>query len=78
MNSLNIVYEDNKIKIVDGNWKFEIKVNENMRKSKNKGYALTEKNDYVKNFVGTLSPTGMIVEIELYLLLFDTIIKLIL
>lgn len=64
--SLNIVYTDNRTEVLEGNWKFDILVNEDMRKSVNIEYTFSENNDYIEKCTGTLSPTGMIIELDLY------------
>ena len=66
INSLDITYEDNQIEVLEGNWNFEVEIDENMRKTINDTYILSEKNEFIKNCVGTLSPTGMVMELEFY------------
>lgn len=64
--SFQITYIDESFENVEGNWNFDITISEEMRKSINKEYTLSENNEYVKNCTGTISPTGMIVEMNLY------------
>ena len=66
IDSLDITYEDNQIEVLEGNWEFELEIDENMRKTINDTYILSEKNEFIKNCVGTLSPTGMVMELEFY------------
>lgn len=66
INSLDIIYEDNQIEVLEGNWNFEVEIDEVMKKTINDTYIFSEKNEFIKNCVGTLSPTGMVMELELY------------
>ena len=63
--SLQIIYEDDTQEIIEGNWKFDLTINEEMRHSANITYSLLEENDYVKSATATLSPTGMFIELKL-------------
>ncbi len=63
--SLNVTYEDDTKDIIEGTWEFDITICEEMRKSVNISYKLAEKNEYVEFCTGTLSPTGMVVELKL-------------
>lgn len=63
--SLSLTYIDNKTEVIDGNWKFSVTLNDEMKKNDNIYYTLLEKNEYVESCTGTLSATGM--TIELYL-----------
>lgn len=63
--SLDITYEDDAKEVLEGIWQFEVTICEEMRKSMNISYTLAEKNKYVESCTGMLSPTGMVVELEL-------------
>ena len=60
--SLDITYEDDQIEVLEGNWEFEVEIDENMRKTINYIYILSSKNEYVKSCIAT----GMVIEIEFY------------
>ena len=66
VNRLNIVHQDDMVEKLEGNWNFNVVINDEMRKSSNINYILKESNKYVESCKGTLSPTGMIVELNLY------------
>ncbi len=65
INSLQVTYNDDTREIIDGNWKFDITINDEMRKSQNTIYTMAEDNEYVESCKGTMSPTGLIVELNL-------------
>lgn len=62
--SLNITYTDDRSEQLEGSWKFDIAINEEMRKSINIEYVLSGSNEYVENCTGILFPTGMIVNVN--------------
>lgn len=63
--SVQIIYVDDTQEIVEGNWKFDLAISEEMRQSNNIIYTLLEENEYVKSATATLSPTGVVVELDL-------------
>ena len=63
--SLDITYENSAKEVLEGTWKFDITICEAMRKSMNISYTLAEKSEYVESCTGTLSPTGMVLELKL-------------
>ncbi len=64
--SLQLTYMDDSREIVDGNWKFDVAINDEMRKNnKNITYILLEENEYVKSATAILSPTGMFIDLKL-------------
>lgn len=63
--SVQIIYVDDTQEIVEGNWKFDVAISEEMRYSTNVTYTLLEENEYVKSATATLSPTGMFIELKL-------------
>lgn len=65
INSVQIIYIDDTQEIIKGNWKFDLAISEEMRTSTNIAYTLSDKNEYLENATATLSPTGMIVELNL-------------
>lgn len=65
IDSMKIIYEDDSMEIIDGNWEFNVEISEEMRQSSTYKYSMVGENEYVKSCTGTLSNTGMIVEVEL-------------
>ncbi len=63
--SLNIVYEDNTIKEIDGTWKFNVIISDEMKKSTTTEFVLSEPSKTVQSCTGTLGPTGMNIKLEL-------------
>ena len=63
--SLKITYADDNSGILDGNWLFHVSINDDMRKSTSIKYTLDKSDEYVENCTGTLSPTGLIIEVNL-------------
>lgn len=63
--SLNIVYEDNMTKEIDGIWKFNLIISDEMKKSTTTEFVLSEPNKIVQSCTGTLNPTGMNIKLEL-------------
>lgn len=63
--SVDIIYEDDRKEVIDGEWKFNVTINDEMRKSTNVVYTLAESNEYVESCTGTLSATGLEVEFNL-------------
>lgn len=64
--SFQVTYIDDSQDIIEGSWDFNVAISEAMRKNVNIEYKLSENNNYVENCTGTLSPTGMVVELKLY------------
>lgn len=71
INALDIVNTDDTREIIEGNWKFDVKINDEMRKSTNIIYNMVGNNEYITSCTGTLSPTGMIVKLN-----FTPVVKL--
>lgn len=63
--SLRLNYVDGTFKIINGNWKFDIAVSEEMKKSNNFYYNMNQSNNHIKSCTGILSATGMRIEINL-------------
>ncbi len=60
--SVDIVYTDDKREVIDGTWKFNVTINDEMRQNENAIYTLAESNDYIETCTATMSKTGMIIE----------------
>ena len=63
--SIRIIYNDNSVEVVEGNWSFSVKINENMKNSNKVIYSMKGDNEYVESCTGTLSLTGLKIEIIL-------------
>ena len=63
--SLQIIYIDDTQEIIDGNWKFDLAISEEMRTNTNITYSLLEKNEYVESAIATVSPTGVNINLTL-------------
>lgn len=63
--SLDITYIDDTKEEVYGQWNFNIKITEEMRKSQTIKYILQEENEYIESCVGTLSATGLQINLVL-------------
>lgn len=63
--SLQIIYIDDTQEIIDGNWKFNLAISEEMRTNTNITYSLLEKNEYVESAIATVSPTGVNINLTL-------------
>lgn len=63
--SLEIVYEDNTIEEIDGIWKFNVIISDEMKKSTTTEFVLSEPSKIVESCTGTLAPTGMNIKLEL-------------
>ena len=71
LNEINIeIYEvrliyDDVIEEVQGKWNFNVEINENMKKSSKVEFKMQGTNDKVEACIGTLSPTGLRIELKL-------------
>lgn len=63
--SLSVTYIDGKTETLQGNWKFNIILDDKMKKSNEIYYTISEENEFVESCTGTLSATGMIIELYL-------------
>ena len=61
--SVDIVYTDDKREVIDGTWKFNVTINDEMRQSENVIYTLAESNEYIESCTATMSNTGTIIEL---------------
>ncbi len=62
--SLKLTYNDDTVEVLKGMWKFDIEIKDDMKKSENIYYNLSESNEYIESCTGTLSATGMIIEVN--------------
>ena len=63
--SVQITYIDDTREILDGTWKFDVTISNEMKNRTNITYTLLEENEYIKSATATLSPTGMFIELKL-------------
>ena len=63
--SLDITYIDNTKEELYGEWNFNLKITEKMRKNQTIKYVLQEENEYIESCTGTLSATGLKIELVL-------------
>ena len=63
--SLDITYNDNTKEELYGEWNFNLKITEKMRKNQTIKYVLQEENEYIESCTGTLSATGLKIELVL-------------
>ncbi len=61
--SIKITYIDGTEENIKGNWDFCIEISDEMRNSISYKYSLEKNNKFIENCVGTMSPTGMIIEL---------------
>lgn len=65
INELNIIYENNSIKTVKGNWNFSIKINNEMKQSSKMQYTMKNDNNFVEYCIADMSMTGTIIKLKL-------------
>lgn len=63
--SMRLTYNDDTQEIIEGTWKFDVAISDEMRKSTTVVYNMDEDNDYIESCTGTLSPTGMVIDLNL-------------
>lgn len=63
--TIRVIHEDDTIEDVQGEWKFSVEILDEMKHSNSVGYNLFKQNEYIERCKGFLSPTGLLVEIEL-------------
>ena len=61
--SLDIIYDDDSREVINGNWKFNIKINDTMKNNSTVTYSMQEPNQYIKTCKLTVSKTGSILEL---------------
>lgn len=61
--SVDMVYTDDKREVIDGTWKFNVTINDEMRQNENVIYTLAESNEYIESCTATMSNTGTIIEL---------------
>lgn len=60
---IDIVYTDNRKEIIDGTWKFNVKINDEMRKSSTIIYNMDGNNEFIESCSATISNTGTLLEL---------------
>ena len=63
--SIDITYIDGQKETINGTWNFNIFISDEMKRSTNINYNLKESNEYIKSATAILSPTGMLVKLDL-------------
>ncbi len=63
VSTLKITYIDNTSEIIQGNWKFNVKINDTMKKSHNIVYKLKDYDEYIESCIVTISNTGTTLEL---------------
>lgn len=61
--SLDIIYNDDSQEVINGNWKFNIKINDTMKNNSTVTYIMQEPNQYIKTCKLTISKTGSVLEL---------------
>ena len=64
--SVDLILEDNSTITVNGNWDFEISINEDNNIVNNINYILFEENKHIKECTGILYTTGLKIDLKLY------------
>lgn len=64
--SVNLILEDNSTITVDGNWNFEVFINEDKNIANNVKYVLLEENKHIKECTAVLSTTGLKINLKLF------------
>ena len=62
--SIQIIYYDDTKETIEGNWKFNVKISDEMRRKTANIYNISENNEYIENCTVTISNTGTIVELN--------------
>lgn len=62
--SIQIIYYDDTKETIEGNWKFNVKISDEMRRKTANIYNISENNEYIENCTVTVSNTGTIVELN--------------
>lgn len=61
--SIDVIYINDTKEVIEGNWNFNIKINEKMKEKANIIYKMQENNEYIEDCIGTMSATGMVIDI---------------
>ena len=64
INTIQITYMDDKIDTIEGNWDFKVTISNEMRKSTNIIYNMSENNEYIESCTLTMANTGAIIEFK--------------
>lgn len=66
--SINITYLENeseRVETIEGNWAFSVEITEEMKRDTSIYYELEAENEYISNVKAQVSPTGMVLEVDL-------------
>lgn len=61
--SLQITYIDDTIKTIDGTWRFNVIITDEMRENTTVIYNMSEDNEYIENCTATMYNTGTVIEL---------------
>lgn len=64
INSIDVIYNNDTKEKIEGSWKFNVAINEEMRKKSNIEYVFEGENEYVESCKITISNTGAIMELN--------------
>ena len=64
INSIQLTYMDNNKEIIEGNWNFKVTISDEMRKSSNIIYNMSENNEYIESCTLTMSNTGATIDFK--------------
>lgn len=62
--SVQLTYTDDTQEIIEGTWKFDVVISDEMRKSTTVIYNMIEDNEYIESCTATMSNTGTIIELN--------------
>lgn len=62
--SIQLTYTDDTQEIIEGTWKFDVSISDEMRKSTIVVYNMAEDNEYIESCTATMSNTGTIIELN--------------
>lgn len=60
--SISLSYSDNKVEVIEGDWKFDVTISEEMRNSPKIIFTLKDDNEYIESCKATVTNTGTIIE----------------
>lgn len=63
--SIDITYLDGRQENINGNWKFDVHISDEMKNFENINFEVKNENEYIESATATLSPTGMIIKMNL-------------
>lgn len=62
--SIQIIYDNNTEEIIEGNWQFNIKINDKMTENSTIIYNMINNNEYIESCTATMSKTETIIELS--------------